>query len=177
MAEVIHLESFRRKKAASRGLKTWSERFGEKLDEGTRPVDLSDHTLAFLISPGEDNVFALYELIMGVKDLGKARDFFHLDKSTKMQVIDISIHLLDQLRFECMRRLGWLDCDAGQQSTMVQLIEQDPSERRQAVPALSSSHPDYRGYERLAEFEREAFIRKQIPAAIEEFKKRLQGQK
>jgi hypothetical protein len=177
MADVIHLDSFRRKQAASRGFKTWSRRFDEKLDEQTRLCDLSDKTLAFLISPGEQNIFVLYDLIMGVRDLGRGSDFFHLDKSAKMEVVDLSIHLLDQLRFECMRRLHWLVESARQQQTIVELIEQYPYQRRQGraqVPPLSRTHPLYERYEGLTDFERETFIRKQIPAAIEEFKKRLQ---
>jgi hypothetical protein len=178
MADVIHLDSFRRKQAASRGFKGWSGRFGEKLDEETRLSDLSDKTLAFLISPGEQNIFVLYDLIMGVKDLGRGSDFFQLDKSAKMVVIDISIHLLDQLRFECMRRLDWLAGSAQQQMTILQLIEQYPhltKHGRLSVPPLSSTHPTYMKYLELADFEKETFVRKQIPAAIEEFKKRLQG--
>ena len=109
MTEVIQLESFKRKQAAIRGFKSWSKRFGEKLDEQTKLSDLSDGALLFLISPGDQNIFALYDLVMGVKNLGTASDFFNLDKPKKMEVIDISIHLLDQLRFECMRRLNWLE--------------------------------------------------------------------
>ena len=68
MAEVIQLESFKRKQAATRGFKSWSKRFGDRLDEQTRLSDLSDNTLLFLISPGDQNIFALYELVMGVSD-------------------------------------------------------------------------------------------------------------
>ncbi|MFP3870574.1 MAG: hypothetical protein ACLFVT_06820 [Syntrophobacteria bacterium] len=175
MAEVIQLESFKRKQAAMRGFKTWSKRFGENLDEKTRLSDLSDRTLAFLISPGDQNIFALYELVMGVKNLGSASQFFHLDKLTKMEVIEIAIHLLDQLRFECMRRLNWLARETGQPPPIVELIEQYPGlgkQRRLSVPALSSSHPTYKTYQKLSAFDKEAFVRKQIPAAIHAFKKR-----
>jgi hypothetical protein len=177
MAEVIRLESFKRKQAALRGFKSWSKRFNEKLDEHTRPCDLSDRTLHFLISPGDQNVFALYELVMGLKNLGTASDFFHLDKNGKMEVIDISIHLLDQLRFECMRRLNWLEGVADQSVPIVEHIELYPLLKKQgpaSIPQLSRSHPKYQVYEKLIDLEKETFIRKQIPEAIEEFRKRLQ---
>lgn len=177
MAEVIQLESFKRKQAAIRGFKSWSRRFKEKLDEQTRLSGLSDEILLFLISPGDQNIFALYELVMGVKNLGTASDFFHLDKAGKMEVIDISIYLLDQLRFECMRRLNWLETSAGEQLPIVDLVEQYPLLKEYgpaSIPPLNKSHPKYQIYKHLSELEQETFVRKQIPEAIEEFGKRLQ---
>jgi hypothetical protein len=177
MAEVIQLKSFKRKRAALRGFSSWSKRFGEILNEQTKLSDLSDGTLLFLISPGDQNIFSLYELVMGVKNLGAASDFFQLEKEGKMEVIDISIYLLDQLRFECMRRLKWLDSDAEQPLSIVELIEQYQPLRKQgtaAIPALKKSHPKYQTYRKLADLERETFIRKQIPEAIEKFRKKLQ---
>jgi hypothetical protein len=115
---------------------------------------------------------------MGVKDLGTSSDFFNLDRSLKMEVIDISIYLLDQLRFECMRRLNWLASDCPPQLSLLQLVEHYPTltgDGRRMIPALSVSHPNYETYERLSELEKETFVRKQIPAAIESFKRRLKG--
>lgn len=176
MAEVIQLDSFKRKQAAIRGFSSWSRRFGEKLDEQTKLSDLSDKSLLFLISPGDQNIFALYELVMGVKNLGTASDFFNLDKPGKMEVIDISIHLLDQLRFECMRRLNWLESFPEQTVPIVDLIDQYPALKHQgsaSIPPMNESHPKYQVYENLADLEKETFIRKQIPEAIEEFGKRV----
>jgi hypothetical protein len=178
MAEVIQLVSFKRKQAARRGFRAWLRRFDEDLDEDTRVADLSDKTLAFLISPGEENIFLIYDLVMGVKDLGMSSDFFNLGKSLKMEVIDISIYLLDQLRFECMRRLGWLTPEGALHNPIVQLIEQYSTltpDARKAIPALSISHRNYGTYEQLSDFDKETFVRKQIPAAIEEFKRGLKG--
>ena len=178
MAEVIQLVSFKRRQAAIRGFRTWVQRFSEKLDEQTQLSDLSDKTLAFLISPGDQNIFVLYGLVMGVKDLGTVFDFFNLDKAAKMEVIDISIYLLDQLRFECMRRLNWLINGPGQALPIVELIEQAGGSRKRGralVPELCESHPKYPLYRELSDIERETFMRKQIPAAIEEFKNRVRG--
>ncbi|UCG13421.1 MAG: hypothetical protein JSU72_02745 [Deltaproteobacteria bacterium] len=139
--------------------------------------DLSDRTLLFLISPGDQNIFALYELVMGVRDLGGTFDFYQLEKAAKMEVIDISVYLLDQLRFESMRRLTWLESSGGPSLSIVELVEQYPRLAKRgpsSVPALAKSHPKYQTYMNLSDFERETFIRKQIPAAIEEFRNRLQ---
>ncbi|MEJ2363469.1 MAG: hypothetical protein P8017_02100 [Deltaproteobacteria bacterium] len=177
MAEVIQLDSFKRKQAATRGFRSWSRRFKEKLDEQTRLSDLSNKTLLFLISPGDQNIFALYQLVMGVKDLGTTSDFFQLDKAEKMVVIDISIYLLDQLRFECMRRLNWLESSPRSQTPIVDLVEQYPQLKEQGtnlVPSRCESHPKYQIFNRLSELEKETFVRKQIPEAIETFGKNLQ---
>jgi len=176
MTEVVQLESFRRRQAATRGFRSWSKRFGEKLDEQTKLSDLSDGTLLFLISPGEQNIFALYDLVMGVKNLGTASDFFNLDKPSKMEVIDISIHLLDQLRFECMRRLNWLESGYEQSVPIIDIVNQYPLTKLTgpaSIPPLNQSHSKYQTYGKLADLEKETFIRKQIPQAIEEFGKRL----
>ena len=177
MAEVVQLESFKRKQAATRGFKSWSKRFGDKLDEQTRLSDLSDNTLLFLISPGDQNIFALYELVMGVKNLGTASDFFHLDKAVKMEVIDISIYLLDQLRFECMRRLDWLESGAGQPLPIIELVVQYPLLRGlgpASIPTLKESHSKSQVYRGLPELEKETFLRNQIPEAINEFGRRFE---
>jgi hypothetical protein len=179
MAEVIQLESFKRKQAAIRGFKTWLQRFSERLDEQTKLSDLSDKTLAFLISPGDQNIFVLYGLVMGVKDFGTVADFFDLDKADKMEVIAVSIYLLDHFRFECMRRLNWLLDDAEQPLPIVELIEQASRSRnkgRALVPQLCESHPKYHSYQELSDSERETFMRKQIPAAIEVFKNRVRDE-
>jgi hypothetical protein len=176
MSEIIQLETFKRKQAAIRGFRSWSKRFAEKLDEQTKLSDLSDETLLYLISPGDQNIFALYELVMGVKNLGTASDFFNLDKPGKMEVIDISIHLLDQLRFECMRRLNWLDGSAEQTLPIVDLIDQYPLTKLEgpaSIPPLNKSHDSYQTYKELADLEKETFIQKQIPQATEEFGRRL----
>jgi hypothetical protein len=176
MAEVIQLESFKRKQAANRGFRSWSKRFGEELNERTKLSDLSDTTLVFLISPGDENIFVLYELVMGTRDLGTASDFFHLDKDAKMEVIDVSIYLLDQLRFESMRRLGWLESGYEQRSPIVELVEQHShlgQQRRATIPPLSPSHPRYKPYQKLPDFDKETFVRKLIPEAIEQFKARI----
>ena len=176
MAEVIQLESFKRKQAAIRGFKSWSRRFDEELNEQTKLSDLSDNTLAFLISPGDENIFALYELVMGVRDLGTSTDFFHLDKDEKMEVIDGSIYLLDQLRFESMRRLGWLVSNYGQHLPIVELVEQYSHlglQGRTSIPLLSTSHPKYAMYQKCSDFDKETFVRKLIPEAIDEFKTRI----
>ena len=114
---------------------------------------------------------------MGIKDLGTTSDFFQLDKAEKMEVIDISIYLLDQLRFECMSRLNWLESSTRSQVPIVELIEQYPQLKEEGttlVPPLSESHPKYQIFKRLSELEKETFIRKQIPEAIEKFGKNFQ---
>jgi hypothetical protein len=60
---------------------------------------------------------------------------------------------------------------------IVDLVDQYPLLKKEgpsSIPLLKKSHSQYQAYDRLADFEKETFIRKQIPDAIEEFKRKLQ---
>jgi hypothetical protein len=174
MAQVVDLQKHRRHSAAKKGFQGWSRRFSEKFNEDTQLTDLSNPTLAALISGGEDSMMPLYEFIMGVLGLGTGVQFYYLQTSEKMAVMDIAIFLLDRLRFEAMRRLGWLEDDSSFHVPMVDMIQH--SQRHvpspgSLTPFLCAEHPRYGEYEKAFEGDRPAFIRRLIPEAIEAFVK------
>lgn len=70
MAELVDLERFRRKLMADKGFSTWLKRFQEQFGPETRLQDLSPATLLYLATPGEDNLYALFDLVMGAMGLG-----------------------------------------------------------------------------------------------------------
>ena len=70
VAEVIDLERFRAKMAADQGFRTWLARFQEQFGPETRLRDLSPSTLLYLASPGEENLYVLFDLVMGARGLG-----------------------------------------------------------------------------------------------------------
>jgi hypothetical protein len=75
-----------------------------------------------------------------------------------------------------MRRLNWLESGTEQVVPIVDLVDQYPLTKLEgpvSIPPLNQSHSKYHTYKKLADFERETFIRKQIPRAIEEFGKRV----
>jgi hypothetical protein len=178
LAEVIRMDEARRQIGARRGFQSWTQRYGESFDESTCLPNLSDSTLGSLIEAGEQTSLAIHDLVMGVKNLGKGAHFHSLDTSQKMAIMDIAIFLLDQLRFECMRRLGWINGYATMAVPMVELIsgfETGFAAVKNQTPELLPGHPRYQDYMNEFDMDRGAFLRRLIPEAIETFQQRLKS--
>lgn len=171
MPRVIDLEEGRLLMAAKRGYRNWVSRFKEEFGLGTRLFQISFKTLAYLAQGKDQGTFYLYDLIMNLQDLGSGFEFNELNPKKKMAVIERYLFLLDRIRFECMRRLGWLEDCPGEEFTLVELITQfdklAPSLQGK-VPVLSQEYPGYKRYSSLNTFDKEAFIRKLMPKALKE---------
>jgi hypothetical protein len=176
MAKIVDLQSYRKRALAEKSFGAWEKRFQEAYDAQTCLADLSDRTLFSLAQPGEESSFAFYELIMGVLDLGSASKFYYLDKGEQLMVVDIHLFLADQVRFEMMYRLQWIDSYPTQHHRLVEMVR-DARELKIQIrgnpPSLADSHPDYAHFMSLAALDRESFIRRMLPKALEEFKLRL----
>ena len=80
--------------------------------------------------------------------------------------------MVDQIRFECMGRLGWVEPDPRAQWPIVDLLIRHAdgnAPETQRTPSLLPSHPLYAQYEKTFAGDQAAFVRKLIPQAIEEF--------
>ncbi|MCU0589054.1 MAG: hypothetical protein MUF52_12995 [Syntrophobacteraceae bacterium] len=175
MSEIINFEAKKTQMAARRGFKNWPSRFSESFDEHTRFSDVSDRTLRTLIKGGEESTQPVYDLVMGFFGMGSGFRFHDLEAGDKMEVMDVVIFLLDQFRFEAMRRLGWLEDDPTLGLPIVEAIGQYAS--RFAVdphrtPRLSAGHPRFDEYTQAFENDRYAFVRRLIPEAIEIYDKK-----
>jgi hypothetical protein len=171
MSRVIDLEEGRLLMAVKRGFRNWVSRFGERFDSETRLGQLSAKTVSHLAQGKEKGTFYLYDLIMSLGNLGSGFEFNDLSPKQKMAVIDRYLFLLDQIRFECMKRLGWLESYPGEDFPLVELVMrfEELGPRIQAkIPLLSRDHSGYQDYCALNTFDREAFVRKLIPRAIKE---------
>ena len=178
MAEVIELEQFRRKLAADQGFRTWLHRFRESFGPQTRLGDLSDRTLLFLATPGDENLYVIFDLVMGAKGWGTSARFIldDLPSQTKQRILDLSLRMLDYCRFEILRRLGWVADfpEAGQPLvTLLEQVEAAPANQAAPAPALLPDHPAFPDYDQLIPSERQVFIRRLIPPALEQFRHRL----
>ncbi len=172
MDRVVDLEKARREAALRRGYRNWRSRFGEEFGEATRAKDLPADTILFLSRGTEETAFYLYDLIMNLLHLGSGFEIRGLSPADRMDVMDRYLFLLDRLRFELMRRLGWVDAYPGENHSLAELIihYQVLAPGMQArVPDLSREHPDYPAYCSVTPLEKESFIRKLIPAALETF--------
>lgn len=176
MAKIVDLKSFRDKALEQRSYGAWQKRFDESYGIATRVADLSDKTLFGLSQPGENSSTAWYEFIMGVLDWGPAIKFYYLGNDAQMRVVDTHLLLADQVRFELMRRLGWVRRLPSEHCSLIDMVLEFQSVKQAArsdPPVLEESHPDYKAYSQLAVGDREVFVRKQLGAALEAFKKLL----
>ena len=124
MTKVVDLQTYRTKAVEQRGFGPWQKRFHETFDSTTRLENLSDTTLYFLAQPGELSSVAYYEVIMGVLHFGDASEFYSLDNSDQMLVVDLHLFLADQVRFEMMRRLKWITGFEGIKYSILQMIQE-----------------------------------------------------
>ena len=178
MAEILDMQDQRRRLAANRGFAVWSKRFSASFDEHTTLEDLSDSALRILIQGGDDASLLLYELVMGVMKLGKGARFYDLEFPVKMEVMDLTLFLLDQLRFEVMRRLNWVEPTAFAAIPLVRLVDgfaATYAEMKNNTPRLLREHPRYPEYEEAFEADRAVFVRKLLPEALEQFEEEPEG--
>ena len=176
MTKIVDLQAYRNKTIEQRGFGPWFKRFGEAYDNETRLSDLSDKTLFFLARPGEDSAVAYYELIMGVMGLGEGFKFYYLDKKDQLAVMDIHLFLADQIRFELMHRLQWIDsfpCDQHTILDIVQHFDQVNTSCKDKHPELASSHHDFETYSKLTRGDKNIYIRRMVQEALNIFKEQL----
>ncbi len=171
MTEVISLEKGKAQLLAKKAFRNWRSRFHEDFNPDTCLCHISMESLSFLAQGKEKGTFYLYDLIMGLHQLGSGFEFNELSPRNKMRVIDQYLFLLDRIRYECMKRLGWLVRYPGEDIPLVEMITrfQDLAPNLQAqIPAMN---PDYKGFDEyfsVTPYEREGVIRKMIPKLMKE---------
>ena len=178
MPKLVDLHDYRTKAVEQKVFGPWQKRFGETYHSETRLSDLSARTLYFLARPGEKSAIAYYEMIMGVLDLGPATKFNYLASEGQMRVVDIHLFLADQMRFEMMRRLKWLDalpCQNFSIIAMVQTYEQMRNRCKNNPPGLAPSHPGHAAYQKLTTRDKEVCIRQMLREALEKFEERIES--
>jgi hypothetical protein len=136
-----------------------------------RLSDISRKTLSQRALGKDNSTLYLFALIMHLRNLGSGFEFSELSPQDKMSVMDQYLFLLDRIRFEYMKRIGWLEAYPGEESTVVDLVvqyEQIGQRLFRATPLLSRNHAVYAEFCGMNSFEREELIRKLIPKALKE---------
>lgn len=176
MVKIFKLVNLRTKALEQKAFGPWKKQFGDSFTHETRISDISDKTLLYLSQPGEESANAFYGLIMGVLDLGSSEKFDYLDKKDQLYVMEIHLFLSDLSRFEMMRRLGWIDPLSCAKNSLIDLVKNFDTHKnfcRQTPPQLSKTHPDFYAYINLHERDREGFIRRLLPGALDIFQRKL----
>jgi hypothetical protein len=172
MAKIVDLKRYRSQVLEARGFGPWKQRFGETYGEKTILADVTEQTLLTLAQPGDESTAAYYELIMGILDLGPATKFHYLPNDERMLVVDTHLFLADQVRFEMMRRLGWVAHYVTQNLPLASLVldfKRLKAETLERPPQLSASHPKSYGFQSLSSREKHVLIRRLLPEALEAF--------
>lgn len=180
MAELIDLETFRRKLMADKGFRTWLTRFQEQFGPDTRLKDLSPATLIYLATPGDENLYVFFDLIMGACGLGGSARFRldDIDSATKLKIMDTAFALMDRVRFEVMRRLGWVESVPDEEAPLITLVKEAWSQESafaRAVPRLIPDRPEYKSYRKLPPLDQRVFIRRLIPRAVADYRAQVEG--
>jgi hypothetical protein len=179
VAEIINLSLFRSKVAADQGFRSWLDRFQEQFGPDTRLRDLSPTTLLNLATPGEENLFVFFDLVMGAQGLGGSVRFRldDLDNDLKMKIMDTAFSLVDRVRFEVMRRLQWVTTPPEEELPIIEMVRQAwrlGAEFAQPPPVLAPEHPDYPAFARLNAMDRLVFLRRLIPRAVMCFREQVE---
>jgi hypothetical protein len=173
-AEIVSISEYRERSAVKAGYRQWSRFFNEAFDARTRLRDLRPVVLCRLAEPGRSSDLLFYGLIIGF--LGRPADerFETLDKRTQMHVLDVHLFLADQIRFEMMRRLGWLVRFGAEEHTIFELVRQFDRLKQHCQshpPVLAANHPGFEHYARLVDQDKQVFIRRMFQSALETFKR------
>ena len=174
MSKVIALDDYRNLQAFRAGYRQWRRTFDAPFNTGTRLSDIGPATLSRLAEPGEESTAVLYSLIIGFLGYGYHASFESLDSHRQSKVLDIHLFELDQIRFEMMFRLGWLDSFIGNRFPLFDMVVEFQRIRaacQKRLPRLAEGHPDYKEYCLLIDRDKQVFIRRLLPAALETFKK------
>jgi len=176
MAQVIDLKKSQLIIAVRKGYRNWSAYFKEEFGLTTRFSQISSKTLSFLAQGMDKSTFFIYDLVMNLKRLGSGFTFSELSPQKKMIVIDLYLFLLDSIRFECMKRLKWLESYPSEAFTLVELIvnfDKLAPNLQAEVPVLCSDFPGFNAYADMNAFDKEVFIRRLIPRALDEIQDRV----
>lgn len=113
---------------------------------------------------------------MGILDFGQADGFYFLGNREQMRVVDIHLFLADQIRFELMRRLKWLLSFEGRRYSLLEMVREFDKIRercRRHPPHMAPSDINYAEYIKLTDGDKEVFIRRMLPQALDAFKNRI----
>ena len=178
MAKVVSLESVKKQKAARRGFREWRRRFQQlpTLDEQTRGADLPDALILFLAEDSPESRPIVHDLLTGVMGLGSGYEFESLPSEKLLPLMDAYFVVIDQVRFECMRRLGWIQGILLPDQSITETIRNYEQVLPAALlqsPSLTPLHPAYSEYPDKTELEQRVLLRKYIPEAVKRFGEKI----
>ena len=176
--KIISLKAYKHRKAATLGFARWASQLKESekisFDENTRWSEIPDSLLLKLSQDNSESRLLYYHLIMSSLGLGTGYDFEVQTPAKFTELLDIFFLLVDQSRFECMRRIGWIDTTPLGGRSIINLILKiydGEALKHLKVNHVNDSHPAL-GCEEG--FDLEVQVRKYTLDAIEAFRQQIE---
>lgn len=175
MGVLVDLEERRGAKAAQQSFGRWERRVGFAPSPDTRISDLPDTVLSRLAELDREATLALYDVVLGVRGWGPGERFTYLESQPKVEALDAFLFLADQVRFDLMRRLGWIQGVAAESFSILDMAAR-PKDIQASfypqVPELTRAYHRYEDLERRLALEPAAVVRSLIPEALLVFRNR-----
>jgi hypothetical protein len=178
MADIVHLDEFKKQRRLQAGWMVWRRHFPEKLNIDTRLEDLEPETLMRLAEPGDASTALLNGLIIALLGFDRNHAFEDLEQPNQTEVLDIYLFISDQIRFEIMLRLGWLEEYGGGRHSLFEMATAFEAVKAACLcrpPRLAHTHPRFGEYQALFERDQQVFIRRLVPMALDLYRNSFAG--
>lgn len=165
---------FRRSQWAKRAFGRWKQRVGFEPAADDCMHDIGDNGLMVLADLDNEASLALYDLVLGVRNWGPGEKFHYLESWRKMEALDAFLFMADQVRFEIMRRLGWVVGLAGENRTLLDMAAHPAEIQAAGQLSVPQLQPDYHRYDDVEQqygIEPATVVRSIIPEALSAFKR------
>jgi len=174
VAEIIRFQERTLEAKKGRLLAQWALGVGYRVPPNVALEGLPDKLLLALAESDPRGTSLLEELVSLIVFGGK-KPVTLLAPRMRMRMLEVSLCALDLVRFECMTRLDWIEPQAARQIPLVEILSREPRELKELTGPLRlrQDHPYYHRLEALPLLEREAFLRRMIPQALELFRREL----
>lgn len=173
MGKLVDIKEFNLTRAAKSGAARWSAHFkGQILTRRTTLEEISGEELIGLGRIDQEAAYRLQDIVMAILELGAHAKFDYLSPRDKLKVIDSYLFLADQVRFECMRRLGWVRGFPGEGRPLVEIVLypiEIKKEHLSTPPEMLDAHPRYGEWFKRRTMDGEAVIRSIMPEALARF--------
>lgn len=183
MAQIIPLEKHRHGKAAISAFCEWRAFVppSVELNEHTTWSCLPDELILTLCEDLEEGRYLIFQLVLGFLGEAGFRDERQLPSNRILRLLDLYFLILEGARFECMRRIGWVEPSPLSNTPILApllLCHGRASRGLLKSPRLTRLHPGYTEDNRGLGIDRKAVSRRNIQESIQVLRrKRLSEEK
>ncbi|MGC8719300.1 MAG: hypothetical protein ACP5TY_04750 [Thermodesulforhabdaceae bacterium] len=174
MGDVVDLRESRLRRIAHLAFRGWDKKFNETFSHTTTLASAGHNVIRFFASGTPQSMQILQAFVARCRYYRQIKNsgYENLDVTAKKEIVDISLFLLDQTRFEAMFRLGWISDFPARTIPLVELVVDFYEEYewlQYETPSLQPTHDLYPDYIQTYEPDRNSFVRRLIPHVLQMF--------